>query len=409
MKHVKRAFKYISLTLLSSVLVLGALYLLFPNWVKNTAVDLLYPTVTIEEKYIGHFSIEVPQVYELMYIACSLTETFQNDRNLIGYRAPDYREEVTTHFGPYQNHPLVLTLQDRLKGNAYSQLQPAMRLFSLNYALNEANGLEKQEIFHVNPILLRLFRSMIFDFDEHQTLIEDFAAKTNFYQFHQKHQHYYDKLKANYARLCDLDRMWKWMESRSQAQYDSYRIIYSPLTGGFHNTIPGLKDSESGLKQTWMFIAPPPRIGLDTLALKEFKILSSKLEREVFTEISHNYVNPISDQYINEIEQAMPDYTQWNKQKSGYSNNVSTYNEYMTWAVFSLYAMDTYAQEDLEEIISIQEDFMVDRRKFVLYKEFNQYLMQLYQDQKQDAASIDIEALYPATLAWMSERSSQAE
>jgi len=68
MKQIKRSFKYFSLLLVVLTYTLFVVYLIFPNWVKNTAVDMLYPTVTIEEKYIGSFSIEVPQVYELMYM-----------------------------------------------------------------------------------------------------------------------------------------------------------------------------------------------------------------------------------------------------------------------------------------------------------------------------------------------------
>lgn len=401
MRRIKKLLKYILLVFVSIIVGLLLLYVLFPNWFKNKAVDLLYPTVTIEEKYVDNFSIEVPQVYELMYIACSLTETFQNDDNLIGSRAPEYLDEVTTHFSHYKNHPLVLMLEERLKPDPYSQLQPAIRLFSLNYKVSKDNHLVENKIFHVNPILIKLFKSKIFHFPEHKALIEDFAKKTDFYNFYEDHKPYYDQLKNQYNSTCDLERMWKWIENRSSETYNSYRIIFSPLTGGFHNTLPGLKDPKSNLKQTWMFISPPKNINLDTLDNKEIEILTSKLEREVFSEIIHNYVNPVSDLFTDEIEEAMPDYTLWNKKKRGYSSSVSTFNEYMTWGIFSLYAIDHYPQEYVNEIISIQEDFMVEHRKFTLFEEFNQNLIELYKALNRDGKKSDFEALYPDMMTWI--------
>lgn len=402
---MKKLFKYIMLTFGLAILLLLATYLLAPDLVKNTAVSLLYPTVTIEEKYKDKFSTEVPPVYELMYIACSLTETFQNDKNLISSRTPDYYAQVKKHFDEHSDHPLVKALEDKLKPAPYSQLQPAMRMFALNYDLNRDNRLSENEIFHVNPILLELFKSNIFYYPDYMLLIEDFAQKTDFYQFYNQNTPYYESLKLKYEKLCDLKGMWNWVEGRFPDRYNSYRIIFSPLTGGFHNTIPGLIDPETDLKQTWMFVSPPPLTLLDSLSEQELQILSSKVEREVFTEIDHNYVNPISDKYQAEIEASMPDYKQWNGREHGYSSSMSTFNEYMTWGVFSLYARDTYPPEQVDSIISIQENFMIGKRQFVAFKEFNQELRRLYEDQKSQTGSIEIESLYPLLLQWMNGRS----
>jgi len=129
------------------------------------------------------------------------------------------------------------------------------------------------------------------------------------------------------------------------------------------------------------------------------------MEREIFTEIIHNYVNPVSDNYIDEIGKAIPDYKQWNKQKNGYSSSISTFNEYMTWAIFSLYVMDNYQNNYLDEIISFQEDFMVAHRKFIFFKEFNQQLMELYTNMENKTQKIAIEDFYPAMLKWAREKS----
>ncbi|MEM6377318.1 MAG: hypothetical protein AAF705_03840, partial [Bacteroidota bacterium] len=131
--NFKKLLKYTFGAVASFLLLMVAIYLIAPEFVKNKAVDLLFPTVTIEEKYQDKFVVEVPRMYELMYIACALTPTFQEDNNLISNRTPQYRAEVMAYFEPLKNHPLVLLLEEKLRGNAYSQIQPAMRMFALNY------------------------------------------------------------------------------------------------------------------------------------------------------------------------------------------------------------------------------------------------------------------------------------
>ncbi|HAP61945.1 MAG TPA: hypothetical protein DCR93_21405 [Cytophagales bacterium] len=399
-RFLKRFFLVLAVLILAVVIV----YFVAPSYVKDTVVSWLYPTVTIKEEHLNQVSVEVPRVYELMYIACTLTETFQADDNLIGSRTPHYLAEVKAHFGPLEDHPLVKTLEARLKDNAYSQLQPAIRLFSMNYALQSDNTLLPDEVFHVNPLLLKLFKSQIFNFPDHQEIIEDFARASGFYQFYDRHLTDYQRLYTQYNRLCELQTMWKWIEQRCPARYHSYRVIFSPLTGGFHNTLPGLKDPETDYMQTWMFVSPPPTKPLDSLSAEELEVLRSKVEREVFTEIDHNYVNPISDSYQDAIAQAMPDFREWNGKESSYGSSQATFNEYMTWGVFSLYATETYSADQVDTILAIQEDFMVNSRKFFRFQEFNQELIRQYEIHKQTSDQVALEALYPGMLQWMEEQ-----
>ncbi|MEL7120481.1 MAG: hypothetical protein AAFO07_13605, partial [Bacteroidota bacterium] len=202
------------MTSLAIVLTVLIAYFVAPNWVENIAVKLLYPTVTIEDKYVNNFSVEIPQVYELMYIACSLTETFKNDDNLISSRTPEYLAEVNGHFSEFSLHPLVVILEEKLKENPYSQLQPAIRLFAMNYDLNKDNQLQNIDIFHVNPVLVKLFKSRIFYYPDYIDEIEDFAKQTDFYRFYEHHTTYYNTLKVKYQQLCELQKMWQWMEER---------------------------------------------------------------------------------------------------------------------------------------------------------------------------------------------------
>ncbi|WP_386098675.1 DUF4932 domain-containing protein [Winogradskyella maritima] len=366
---------------------------------EDIAIELLYPKVTIAKEYSDSYKIEIPKMYELMYIACSLTETFQNDSNLISKRVPKYLNDVKSHFSKFKNHDLIQVLEDKLKPNPYSQIQPTIRFFSLNYEIDDTNTLVHNEVFHVNKLLIKLFKDKLFYYAEYEDLIEDFAKATDFSKFYKEHQSYYQKLITDFDQLCDIKVSWNFLENRFTESYNSYRIIFSPLTGGFHNTLPGLKDKETGLQQTWLFVSAPPNIEIDTLTKDELEIIKSKFTRELFTEMNHNYVNPLSDTFSKSIESSIMDYSDWNKQKRGYNSKISTFNEYMTWGVFSIFAKETYSEKNRDTIISIQEKFMVENRKFIHFKAFNRELIRLSNNINDD--DLHFQNIYSDILKWM--------
>ncbi|MFD2585567.1 DUF4932 domain-containing protein [Croceitalea marina] len=395
MKLFKKFLKYVIVPLLALLLLIVIVYFIKPKLVEDTAIALLYPTVTIEEQYQNKYTIEVPAMNELMYIACSLTQTFQEDENLISTTTPEYLNDVSAHFAPLKNHALVQLLESQLKGNAYSQIQPTIRFFSLNYQITPENTIQEQEVFHVNGLLLQLFKSKVFYYPDHLELIEDFAKKSDFYSFYTEHQPYYENLINRFDQLCDIQESWDFLEAHFPERYNSYRIIFSPLTGGFHNTLPGLKDPRNEKYQAWLFVSPPPRIALDSLSEDELEIAKSKFTRQLFTEMDHNYVNLATDKFLKLLDETIPDYKKWNTRKRGYSSNYSTFNEYMTWGVFGLYARNAYSKKNIDTILFIHENMMVASREFVHFPDFQEQLHSLSKDHN------DYTNMYPALLKWM--------
>jgi hypothetical protein len=117
----------------------------------------------------------------------------------------------------------------------------------------------------------------------------------------------------------------------------------------------------------------------------------------VFTEIDHNYVNPVTDQFAGGVNKVFSDLDAWNNQ-AGYRSPYMTFNEYMTWAVFMLYCHDTLDDRELfQEVNDRVVNTMVDSRKFVRFREFNEKLLQLYQERAEVQALIE---LYPKILDW---------
>ena len=69
----------------------------------------------------------------------------------------------------------------------------------------------------------------------------------------------------------------------------------------------------------------------------------------------------------------------------------------MTWAVFALYAHDNYQPQDFEIINDKMTEQMINSRKFIRFRQFNEKLLELYQEQAQTKP---IAELYPKILNW---------
>lgn len=391
----KKVLKYtgwLFLSLLSITAIIGVSYLVNPKYVEDKAFNLFYPPVEINEKYRGKVVVEVPEVYELMQIACSLTESFQDDSNLLR-KNRDYYDDVYKHFEDFENHPLVLTVNDFFTKHGIPRSQHSIRLNSLNYNLDRNYNVNLKNF--LIPLSNR-DQDKTFIIPNYIDLIEDFAKQSNFKDFYEQHNSYYNRLINNYYKLCDFQGMKTWLENKFDSKYQSYRIIFSPLTGGFNSTV-----RFPTMNQIFAFVSAPKE-NIKTLSPKEFEMTSSRSSRVVFTEIDHNYVNPLTDQYLKELDNAISDYKYWNAQENSlYSSKYKTFNEYMTWSVFNLYALDTYSEENSDAIIKGPTDQITDRRKFIRFREFNKELIRLYESKNKPK----IEELYEPIFEWMKKES----
>ncbi len=400
---IRKTLKYIGkflLLILLFIVIIGITYLINPKFIENKAMDLFMPTVNLTERYQDKIVVENPEMYELMQIACSLTKSFQKDKNLIN-RKSDYYKDFENHFSKDRDHELVLKLESFLKKNRYGTTQQAIRLLSLNYKIDDNNEIIKTNYINISSVLVRLFKSKAFLIPENLDLIESFAKQSNFKTFYKNHTNYYRKLERNYKRQCDFQNMKTWLESKFDNQNHSYHIVFSPLTGGFHNTM-SFKSNDKKSEQNFMFVSKP-FLEIDSLSKQEFEIKASRMARVVFTEIDHNYVNPLTSKYKESLDKVMLNHKDFNSKKGNmYGTKYSTFNEYMTWGVFNLYALDTYSETNIDSIIKIQVDFITDNRKFHRFRDFNSELMKHYKENNKPK----VEKLYPIMLDWVEKESS---
>jgi hypothetical protein len=218
-------------------------------------------------------------------------------------------------------------------------------------------------------------------------LINDFLVKSDFRKFYKSHLDYYESI-INQQKLLDIDRMWHWLENEYPTRMDSYQVIISPLTGGWHNTISLIGTQ---YQECLMYISAASENDggkTDTLTLSAY-------ERVLFTEIDHNYVNPQTDLLKNELSKV--DWKKWyDNRNSGYSSAYATFNEYMTWALFLAYEKERYPNQYMA--ISQRETNRLEKnRGFAHFREFTDELLK----QKTNDPTLPYSSLQVKMIHWM--------
>ncbi|MBC5993703.1 DUF4932 domain-containing protein [Pontibacter cellulosilyticus] len=360
---------------------------------KLTEIVGVPKNTNFTKKYIrehqGKFSVEVPEVHELANILTAISNVGQQDSNMVDMTTPYYKE-VMAHFSPYKNHPVMdvvnkhITKPEDIDSYWYYY---GMKMNACAYVFDKKGNIKNEGFI----------RKMGFNYPEdpilaNRALIEDFARKSNFREFYKQHQPYYNELIQMYRSQNPIDQQQEWLEEKFGFKYGNYRVTFSPLVGGAHST---MSFEDNGFSQTVMFVN---RAKLSPKYNAKVNEMSNT--RVVFTEIDHNFVNPVAEKYPEQVNQAFTDRSKWvNDAVSGtsaYASPDHVFKEYMTWAIYSLYCLDKFSAEDNATFIPKMERQMEKSRGFIRFGDFNQKLISLYKVNPK----ISIDELYIAMLDW---------
>ena len=379
-----------TLIILTAILVLvGIIVLVIHN--PGNIQDIRPSTgqITFDQDYIdrykGEVTYEVPEVYELANIAIAISKYGQESPYRV-YKHGDYYQRVLDHFLPFEDHPLFdeINYSDAALTDYYS-----FRENSLAYNFEE-NSLVPSGTFPPGSIWGR--RDQVDEFSRNLSLLEDFAQTSGFRTFYAENEEYYRMQSNAYREAAPVVDMWQWLENRFEGSFDSYRVVFSPLIYASHST---QQFHNNGLSQTIMFMCGPDIYENDGFSPAVQEGLIAKL---LFTEIDHNYVGSATREFRSEIENAFTPVSDWNSQENSqiYNAASSTFDEYMTWSVFLLYASETYPQEVFETVKDYTVDSMVQRRAFVRFDAFFDTLLSLYSE----STTRMIADLYPGIIIW---------
>lgn len=343
---------------------------------KTILFNIQQNPATYTDKYmldnLGVVSAKTPDVYKLANVILLLADSFHG-ANYRMHNRGRYVEDVIAWFEPFKDHPIFNALD---KVDYYSFVENAAA-----YQFNGEN-IETSSVYSG-------FRAQDAVKDL-KSLMSDFAKKSDFKTFYRQKQPYYKTLEERFLAITQAKTIWKWLENHFPARYQSYKVFFSPLGPGNHSA---RNFANGDFKESIMFISAPNRYENQSDSAKKQGI---KLTRSFFTEIDHTYVNPVSDLYLSEINQALADLKIWYK-GGGYNTPYLTFNEYMTWALFSLYTLDNYNKEDFQFTKQYIEAFMENRRGFSRFSEFNDAMIRLYKTREQDELVAD---MYPKIIRW---------
>lgn len=307
----------------------------------------------VEERK-GQVVIEVPPAYELMQIALSLTRASQQQPYRYTHPETAYYQQVQDHFGPFRDHELIKTLDDTIRN-------PTSYRAIFDHQITP-DGLVPSSVYQVDH-LSGAFQTSL-------DLLKEFAVETDFEDFYTAHQPYYQDQIQRYQEIVPVRGIWEFLEVNFSTEIDSVRIVLSPLMVGTNNTIKFV-DREQDFYESLLFV-PSPNVIQDHPSIPA-EAADQVLTRSMFTEIDHNYVNPATDQYLEEIDRAMRRLSDWHT-GSGYTSPAEKFNEYFTWAVFFPWAKQYYSPQDYQDIYQITMERM-QYRGFIRFEAFTQELL----------------------------------
>jgi len=335
---------------------------------------------------------ETPMTYELMNIAISLTDTNIYSGNLNVYfnvidTSKSYYKEVQTYFSAYKNHPLIKDLNKQLNKSL------------LNYLYNLQKGYNSRIIDNniERNIRFPFFQRLLYNFKSvSRNDIEDFAKKTNFESFYNKHQTLYRQTLEDAKNKLNVNKIQQWLETEFSSKYDRLNIVISPLMNATHFT---KNFNYKNNKTSTMWVSDG--FSYDTKVYSQTQI-AGIYTGVVFTEIDHNYINAVSDNYKDEIDKMMGNENRekWIKPDGDgkfYGGGYKIFNEYMTHAVYLIYTNTFYAKNDQIVLENSRLNMMEKRRKYHKFGDFYRKLNTLY---LAGNGGETITKLYPKMLEW---------
>lgn len=310
---------------------------------------------------------------ELALVIAGLSGLDRTSNNSIDREDP-YFDEVEAHFQPVADHPVFQALGDsfnlpRLAGNA------------ADYAFDDRGELIK--IDDSGSLWGDTDNNL---FANHLSLIQDFATRGDFLGFYAAREPLYNRLIFATSEAMNEEVMTRWLHSQYTIRPGAFRLFVSPLLSGFHWTT---------------LFKPEQRIWLNPPDPDESARWSVQqrmsFARAVFTELDHAYVNPVTTTMLDEVTRAFSDLSAWGTEGAirAYSSPELVFNEYMTWAVFLLFAQSILADEPLAIMSRDIVRMMENGRGFTRFGDFATEASRLF-----TKLGLTAEELQPLMVEW---------
>lgn len=364
------------------------------NFVPSAVFNAKY-----RQTHKGKTFVEIPEVYELVNIAFVILPS-QLEKNTLSANHTDYYKSVRKHFEKHSNHPFILALDKELKENRFQYTFLKMNAYTFEF--NDKDKIIPSKIYDraVTNILDNQLRP-------YADLMQSFSDQTNFRKFYRKHQKFYQGQIKFFRKNLDTDEMVRWLSKNlpNSSNYDTYKIIFSPLVRGNQSVV---WFESNGFKEL------QPHVEFPYSKYRKLEGVSDKANELfrgniVFTEINHGFLNPLTAKYSNKISKATSNRYFWVAKEKGprYYRGNNLFDEYMNWVLVNLRYVDYVSdRKEQEKLIKNIEKMMVERRGFLQFDKFSQFLVPIYRNRKPNQTIAD---LYPQIINWFAEQNKKSK
>ena len=343
-----------------------------------------------QKNYYNKTVTEIPEVYELTNIIIALTSKGLNDSDIVEHNTKYYKD-VMAWFGKYKTDRVVLSIDSLMRKEWWKFFYLKMDSYAYNF---KDTKIVKSSVYD------RLnFDAISNTIEPFKQQIQQFANKSDFRTFYNNHKTFYQNQISYYKDSLNVLQMQRWLNKNfPKTKYNCYKIVFSPLTGGSQSAN---FFTNNNFSEAHVYINFPYFGSSDKNVSKSTNYLSKG--NVLFTELNHAYINPEAKNYLetNDFKIAFGNLKLWEADSSaaamGYPNAYACFNEYMNWALVSLYYIDFMSSKDQPFLISRLEKNMQAGSGFIKFPEFNRMIMELYRNKKTNESIAD---LYPKIIGW---------
>jgi uncharacterized protein DUF4932 len=322
--------------------------------------------------------IVIPEVYELANVIIAMT-TFGQTNSVAVRRTGAYYQEVNATFSTFREHPSMRELQ-------LGSSNPLLQYYEFRDN-SSAYVFENGEIRRNAAASTSWSRNL---FRDRRAAAQSFADASQFRTFFAANESVYVDQIARYRAAAEVDDIAAWLEREFPGiRYRHYTVVLSPLVYGSHSAnFPSTNEA--------IFFVAGPDVTSD--ASTSPGVRKAVIQRILFTEIDHAFVNPVTDRNRSAVTAAFQNRGKWTTDESSfYDSPITVFNEYMTWAVFLLYAQDRLSEADFNSLRQLTVQQMEGSRRFQRFGAFFTQLLSIYRAR---AAGTTVADLFPQIITW---------
>lgn len=331
----------------------------------------------------------MPEVYELVNIAIAISPFGQGDRDMVYHDSP-YYAAVQTHFAPYVDHPLIKRVDAMLRADRMDYFTFKMNGYA--FVFDAEGRIVRSPVHDRTGFAGSLDNAVLPYLDD----LQDFANVSDFRAFYREHQDLYKTQIRFFEDEAQVARISSWLGERfpSVKPYDGVKIVFSPLVA-YNQSLTTLE--ADGYREL------QPHVNYPYAANRGLTPQGAAIERSaiLFTEMNHGFINPVAEKYREQIAKALTDRAAWaddSRAPGNYPGAEALFNEYINWALVSLYYRDLMTDEDFAISHTAVVDNMQEGRGFLRFAAFDAELLRLYAARKPRQT---VEDLFPAMLNWL--------